>query len=420
MRMIALFLPRRPLVLAVSVLTLTSLACSAIVHQVPTATPTQALNPTPTAKVTGEHSKAPIEKAPIEPTPTTPAAPAAQPSSTPSGTPTTEPSPLVGSWRPIPDLPRYVNTLVVDPGDPRVLYVGTGNTGSGSGVYRSEDAGLTWRLVSTDLPSEDVTALAFGHNDPPILYAAVGNSIFASRDGGTSWSQQAQGVGNYRGFEELCVAPGDGRVLFGVAVIEGVFRSDDGGQNWVATNEGLPQDKDAVHVQSLAINPDDADVVYLGVGWRPFHGNGVYKSTDGGATWTAANRGMIDYSITALAIDPADPQTVYAGTFDGELFKSIDGGETWSDLTSKLPVDAYSRSSIWDMVIDRAAPETLYLLFERVGVLVSDDGGGTWRVLGKPGELEHPAFTAMAVTFVPQPILITGIRDEGGWRYAED
>ena len=347
-------------------------------------------------------------------------APAAIEIAPPPADVTAAPTPPPGSWQSVPDLPRQVNALVVDPTNPQVLYAGTGSTGAGSGVYKSEDAGLTWHLASAGLPSEDVVALAFSEGDPPILYAAVGNSIFASTDGAASWSQQAQGVGNYRGFERLRVAPGDGRVLFGVAVIEGTFRSDDGGHNWIPVNEGLPEDDDMFNVQSLAVDPTDANVVYLGTGWRPFHGNGVYKSTDGGATWAAANRGMLDYSITALAVDPANPQTVYAGTFDGELFKSADGGETWSDLTDNLPGDEYSRSSIQDIAIDPAAPETVYLLCERAGVLVSYDGGARWQLLGKPGEPEYPSLTALVIIFGPRPVLVIGIGDEGGWRYAAD
>jgi photosystem II stability/assembly factor-like uncharacterized protein len=298
-----------------------------------------------------------------------------------------------------------------------VLYAGTGFTGSGSGVYKSEDAGLTWRLVSAGLPSEDVAALAFSHDDPPTLYAAVGSDIFASADHGASWSQQAQGVGNYRGFGRMRVAPGDGRVLYGVTVIEGAFRSDNGGHNWLPASDGLPKDSNgSLNAQSLAIDPTDADVVYLGTGWGPFHGNGVYKSTDGGETWAPANRGMIDYSITALAVNPADPQVVYAGGNDGDLFKSTDGGQAWGDPTAKSP----DRTSIIEIALDPAAPEVIYLLCGQTGVLVSSDGGEKWRLLGKPGEPDYPTFTAMAIVFDPQPVLVVGIRDGGGWRYAAD
>ncbi len=403
--------PRQVLVMVTSVLVLASLACSAV------AMPMQA--PARVATVTAELVS---ETPPAQPV-ALPADVTATPIPSPSPSPvkaTTAPPLPHANWQPIPDLPRHVNALVADSTNPQVMYAGTGSTGAGSGVYGSEDGGLTWHRVSDGLPSKDVVALALGAGNPALLYAAVGDGIFVSADGGTSWSQQAQGVGNYRGFEQLRVAPSDGRILYSVTIMEGAFRSDDGGYNWLPVNEGLPKDDNMFNVQALAVDPGDANVVYLGTGWEPFHGNGVYKSTDGGATWAPANRGMIDYSITALAVAPTNPQIVYAGTFDGELFTSDDGGETWSDLTSKLPGDGRSHSSIRNIVIDPTAPDTVYLLCEQTGVLVSYDGGAAWRLLGKPGELEHPYITALVVAFGPQPVLVIGVQDEGGWRYATD
>ena len=400
-------------ILAISLLVLALLGCKAIVQITPTSQPAPATSGS--MVVTAEVNELPVTPSPTPavaqqmPTPTT----AAPPAASATGVPTL----LPGNWQPLPDLPRQVNTLVVDPSNPLTLYAGTGSTGAGSGVYKSEDAGLTWRLVSIGLPSEDVKVLAFSRDDPPILYAAVGSNVFVTADGGANWSQQAQDVSEYGGFEQIRVAPGNGKVLYGVAVIEGVFRSDDGGQNWLAVNEGLPKDSNgSLNAQSLAVDPTDANVVYLGTGWRPFNGNGVYKSTDGGAKWAPANRGMIDYSITALAVDPANPQIVYAGGFEGELFKSTDGGTTWNELTASLP----AQTSLLDIVIDPARTETVYLLCDRAGVMVSYDGGTRWSLIGKPGEFDYPTFTAMAVVFEPRPVLVVGVQDEGGWRYAAD
>jgi photosystem II stability/assembly factor-like uncharacterized protein len=127
---------------------------------------------------------------------------------------------------------------------------------------------------------------------------------------------------------------------------------------------------------------------------------------------------MLDYRITALAVDPAQPQTVYAGGYGTELFKSTDGGQSWNDLADKLPHQKSPHQSIRDIAIDPTAPDTVYLLVEWVGALVSYDGGARWHVLGKPGEVNNPSFTAMVTIFDPQPILVVGIKDAGGWRYA--
>jgi photosystem II stability/assembly factor-like uncharacterized protein len=307
-------------------------------------------------------------------------------------------------------LPRYIKALVVDPTNPQVVYAGTGRFDSGSGVYKSEDAGLTWRLAVNGLPKEVVEALAFSHDASPILYAQVGNDeVYASTDGAQSWSRV--GVDDQfhcSGCERsIVVSPSDRNHLFIVEAGGPASYSRDGGQNWQSAQD----ERGIISALSLAIDPTDANVVYLGT-----EGYGVYKSTDSGATWVPANRGMLDYAITALAVNPVQPGTVYAGGYGGELFKSTDSGQTWTDLTDKLSF----RELVLSIILNPTAPETVYLLAQRSGVLISQDGGATWQVLGKPGEVESQWFTVMTVAFGPQPVLIVGVEDKGGWRYAAD
>jgi len=404
--------PHHTLALAFSVLVMASLACSAIAYETPV--PGSKPMPSPTLAGAEDAAKLPAKSSPTP----VPAQPSPLPGATQPPTVDATDSPVLspGSWQRIPDLPRHINALAVDPADSQVLYAGTGTSGAGSGVYKSEDAGRTWQLASAGLPSEDVMALAFSHSDPPVLYAAVGHyDVFASSDGAQTWTRLGESGLAASSQRWLFVAPSDGNVLFTITAHRGVCRSDNGGRNWLVVDEGLPVGNgDAPSVQSLAVDPTDASVVYLGTGSGPFGGNGVYKSTDGGTTWAPSNRAMIDYSITALAVDPANPRVVYAGGYDGELFKSTDGGETWDDITANLP----DQTHVLEIAIDPIMTETVYVTCQRVGVLVSNDGGGRWRVLGKPGELDYPSFTAAAVIFDPQPILVVGVDDEGGWRYA--
>lgn len=420
--------PRRVLLLTISALLLASLGCAAIADGAP-ATPqpqttasssptedTAQSTPDPTpedkpATATGEPTgsaslKDTAQSAPDPPTEAKPASP---------GEPIS-PTPLPpATWQAIPDLPRSVNTLAADPANPQVLYAGTGSTGSGSGVYKSEDGGLTWRSVSNGLPSEDVVALAFGPGN--LLYAASGQHLYASADGAASWSQLAQYVGNSRGFERIAVASSNGNVLYAITVIEGAFRSDDGGYNWRPINAGLPQDGNgSFNVQAIAADPTDPDVIYAGTGWEPFNGNGVYKSIDCGETWQPANQGMMDRSVTALAVDPTTPQTVYAGTYEGELLRSTDGGATWDDVTP----DQVDASKIVAILLDPANTQSVYLLCSRTGVLASADGGERWQMLGKPGAIEYGEFSALAAIFGAQPVLVMGVGGEGGWRYAAE
>jgi photosystem II stability/assembly factor-like uncharacterized protein len=338
----------------------------------------------------------------------------------PTSTPTVPPAsetllPLpVGSWRQVNGLPGQINSLVADPTHLQVLYAATGVYGAGGGgVYKSEDGGLSWHLTVVGLPDEVVKALAFSHETPPRLYAAVGPSgdIYASGDRAASWTKVGTNPELCCNFgRKMLVSPEDGDVLFVVEPTGGrsASYSRDGGQNWQAVRD----ERGKIVSLSLAIDPTDAGMIYLGTA-----GNGVYKSIDGGLTWSAANRGMLDYQITALAVDPIHPEIVYAGSVDGELFKTNDGGESWVDLTDRFLSEQYSRGTISDIFIDPVAPEMVYALVDGVGILVSNDGGGRWQILGKPGEIQYPKFTAAVILFEPQLTLTFGIGNEGSWQY---
>jgi len=366
------------------------------------------------------HTPLPAKDTPLPPPST--AAPVAVTSAPPTvGTPGQSSLPA-GSWQHIPDLPRQINALVVDPTNSQIVFAGTGQRGSGSGVYKSEDAGQTWRLAATELPSQDVLALALSPDVPPTLYALVdarGGDVYASADGAAGWTRMGD-TGFFGGYARLLrIDPADGSLLFAVAKSKSVVRSLDGGRAWLAIGEGLPRDeRGAVYIQSLDIDPANTKVVYAGTGASSGHGHGVYKSTDGGQTFSVANRGMIDYRITALAVDPVQPQVVYAGAEAGELFKSTDGGQTWDSLTAKLPTGRGSYPTVMQIIVDPTASETIYLLCARSDVLVSNDGGNGWQVLGRPGKTNHSSCSAMAVIFGPQSILVVGVSGEGGWRYA--
>jgi photosystem II stability/assembly factor-like uncharacterized protein len=325
-----------------------------------------------------------------------------------------------GSWQPIADLPRQINVLAVDPANPQVFYAGTGESGTGSGVYKSEDGGLTWRLAAAGLPNEDVIGLLLSQGTPGTLYAVVGvrGDVFASTDGAQSWTRLGDS-GTFGGFHsQLYSAPGRGSPLFMVARPGGLMRSQDGGHTWVPIGEGLPKNEHEVFVMSLAIDPTDASTVYAGTGGWVGGGHGVYKSSDGGETWSPANRGMLDYCISALAVDPLQPQTLYAGGYTGELFKTTDGGQSWLNLTERLRIHEYNYpGSIHSIILDPARPETVYVLANYTGVLFSSDGGQKWRLLGKPGEADQPTFTAMEAALTTGPVLVVGIERGGAWRY---
>jgi photosystem II stability/assembly factor-like uncharacterized protein len=322
----------------------------------------------------------------------------------------------IGNWQPITDLPRSINSLAWDSSAPGVVYAGTGDyAGSGAGVYKSEDAGLSWRSVASGLPNKSVIALAIARSEPPVLYVLAYDEVYASSDGAQTWTRRGS-VEGFTGSGPFQLLPsGDGKVLFAAGGYGLPLRSDDGGQTWVQIGNGLPQgDVGTVSARTLVIDPSDANIMYAGT-----TASGVYKSTDGGWTFTPANKGMLDYGISVLAINPADSKIVYAGGSSGELFKSTDAGQIWVDLTEHLRYQEYNYpGNIRGIAIDPAQADTLYLLGDNAGLMVSGDSGNTWWRLGNPPDQNQPWFMTVGMSFDPQLTLIVTIERSGGWRYS--
>jgi photosystem II stability/assembly factor-like uncharacterized protein len=344
--------------------------------------------------------------------------PAPEPAPTlPPVSATSAPRPA-GSWTAIQDLPQRVNALVVDPANPQILYAGTGGYGTGgAGLYKSADGGLTWQLKIKGLPDEAVKALALTGEAAPKLYAMVGTSgdVYASADGAESWKKAGTDQEVCCDFgSELYASAGAPPVLYDVVTGGGGAGSVSrgGGQSW----QRVKDERGDLSALSLALDPSDPNKLYVGTS-----GTGIYQSADGGATWTAVNQGraILEYPVTALAVDPAQAQTLYAGTGRGQLFKSGDGGQHWLDISAALPFDASHRDQIFKVLVDPAAPASVYVFMNRGGVAVSYDGGAAWTTLASPGEGgATPNFTALAVAWQPQLIMVAGLEGGGAWRYA--
>ena len=246
------------------------------------------------------------------------------------------------------------------PGQPNVFYIAANN----GGVWKSTDAGRVWKPIFDEQDTGSIGALAVAPSDPRIIY-----------------------VGSGEGLQRPDLSVGDG-----------IYKSTDAGQTW----QHLAL-RDAQQISAIIVDPHDPQRVFAAALGHPYGPNaerGVFRSTDGGATWQKVlykdeNTGAVD-----LAFDPSNAQTVYAvlwaarqapweigESFKGPgsgLFKSTDGGNTWQPLTGGLPTVAEGLGRI-GIAIAPSDPRRVYALVDAKegGVYRSDDAGAKWRRISR-------------------------------------
>ncbi len=242
------------------------------------------------------------------------------------------------------------------PGQPNVFYIGVNN----GGVWKTNDYGRTWWPIFDDQPTGSIGALAVAPSNPDIIY-----------------------VGSGEGLQRPDLSTGDG-----------IYKSTDGGKTWQYL--GL---RDAQQIGAIIVDPRDPNRVFVAALGHPYGPNeerGVFRSTDGGQTWTKALYKDEDTGAIALAFDPTNPQTIYAdlwsarqgpwenGAWQGPgsgLFKSTDGGTTWKQLTKGLPTFEQGLGRI-GFGIAPSDPNRIYANVDAPrlgGIYVSDDAGESWQ-----------------------------------------
>ncbi|MGH9864143.1 MAG: WD40/YVTN/BNR-like repeat-containing protein, partial [Candidatus Acidiferrales bacterium] len=308
------------------------------------------------------------------------------------------------TWNPIFDAEptQSVGAIEVAPSDPNTIYVGSGeglqrpDLSVGNGVYKSTDAGKTWTHVGLD-DAFQVAELAIDPRDPNhVLVAVVGHpygpseqrGIFRTTDGGQSWQKVlSKDTDQYTGGGSVEIDPSNPNVAYASlwdsvsgpwedaneynGTNGGLYKSTDGGATWNQVTQGLPDGIIQVHT---AIAPSDSSRIYASV--ANGRGLGIYRSDDAGATWTQATTdrrptGRIGGGdLCVLRVDPKNPDVVYSTST--VTFKSTDGAKTWEALKGAPGGDDYQ--NIW---INPNNPDTILLTSDQ-GAIVSVNGGKTW------------------------------------------
>lgn len=255
-------------------------------------------------------------------------------------------------------------------GDPHTYYMGT----TGGGLWKTTDRGITWKNVSDGfVKTGSVGAVAVAPSDPNVVYLGMGEHA-------------VRGVMTHHG--------------------DGVYRSTDAGRTW--THLGLAATQ---HIARIIVHPDNPDTAWVaaqGSLYSPGEERGVFKTTDGGATWHKVL--YVDQRTGAadLSMDPTNPRILYAATWEygrlpwkvisggpgSALYKSTDSGDTWTKMTEGLP-DKMGKMAI---AVAPSSPDTVYALIEsdssedERGLYVSTDAGKNWSQVSSDPRLVQRAW----------------------------
>ncbi len=311
-----------------------------------------------------------------------------------------------GSWTTIQDFSAAVIVvLAMDPTNSSVLYAAGPGCAPGA-LYKSTDAGATWQQLE-DFPSTGAQAIVVDPVDPNVVYTAdygcAGTGVSKSTDGGMTWSAPASGP--LGAAFALVMDPSNHNTLYtGVQYgtgYAGVYKSTDGGENW-----GLETASVSAYfsVSALAVDPSSPSTVYAG-GWDygQVSSGGVIKSADGGQSWNAVDAGFLNTFVKGVKADPSNPSIIYAGlTGDGRntsgVGRSTDGGQTWT-LTELFDPLTDVAAQVYDFSIDPTNPSTVWAA---AGVVYkSTDHGSTWQVLNNDVSPYVGITTVAADPFTP-------------------
>ncbi|MFM1879333.1 MAG: hypothetical protein RLZZ241_2199 [Bacteroidota bacterium] len=250
---------------------------------------------------------------------------------------------------------------------PNVYYMGT----AGGGVWKTEDAGNSWKSISDGFFGGSIGAVAVSESDPNVIFVGEGEQTLR------------------------------GNVSSG----NGLWKSTDAGNSWKFI--GL---EGSEHISRIRIHPNNPDLVYaavIGNLWKPSPTRGVYRSQNGGLTWERVLYVSDKAGAGDLIMDPNNPRILYAATWqmtrngyrmdsggpDSRMFKSTDGGDTWTDISENQGLPGFPWG-ITGIAVSPVNSKRLWAIIEAEngGIFRSEDGGSSWSLVNKDRALRQRAW----------------------------
>ena len=299
----------------------------------------------------------------------------------------------------------FIETIAEHPSNPDILFLGTLG-----GIYKTTDRGLTWQEKRNGFPpisdgqhTAPISKFAFVPGNPNILYAAVGQprqrkgargQLWRSDDCGETWRMIVKsGLAKDIDIFDLAIAADNASHML-IATNKGVFRSEDGGETWTPSNEGLPSHLRTRHLARSPSNPKVVYVTLMQIGGEKPWSAGVYRSDDGGRTWQPRNNGLRQNAgkpgggnnfctwTDCIAVDPQNPDVVWTGGatwWCTGVYKTTDGGRNWKHA---FPDERPGWLKFWGptvMCLSLSPIDPARLAFGTSGmVYTTEDGAASW------------------------------------------
>jgi photosystem II stability/assembly factor-like uncharacterized protein len=272
---------------------------------------------------------------------------------------------------------------------------------------------MQFRLIGPFRGGRSVAVTGHPTDRLTFYFGSTGGGVWKTTDAGHSWTNVSDGYFGTGSVGALAVAPSSPETVYvgmGEHAIrgntshgDGVYRSDDGGETW--RQLGLAETR---QISNVIVHPDDPELVYvaaLGHAWGPNEERGIYRSRDGGETWSKVLYLNEDVGAGDLEMDPGNPDVLYAGMWQARrypwglraagpgtgLYKSTDGGDTWEELTNNPGLPTGENRGRIGVAVSGADPDRVWTIIEaeddQTGVFRSDDGGDTWELVSQRAEL---------------------------------
>ncbi len=299
-------------------------------------------------------------------------------------------------------------------GAPGALPAQSGPPTVAAGVPTSTFNQLRWRMVGPARGGRVTTVTGVDHEPHTFYFGSTGGGVWKTTDAGANWVNVSDGQITVGSMGDIDVANSDPNVIYAgtgsdglrsnVSIGKGVWKSTDAGKTW--RHVGL---KDVGNIGAVRVHPTNPNVAFvaaIGDPFRPTNARGIYRTTDGGATWqrtlhVSDSTGAVDVEFNAG--DPSvlyasmwraerKPWTIISGAREGGVYRSTDGGTTWSRLTNGLPGGLIGKSNV---AVSKADPRRVYVLLEAkpgMGLYRSDDGGDSFALVSENPQLTTRPF----------------------------